>query len=95
MKPWLLGEAADGFYEVAIRKHPTADCWSWALEWNHNLRIVGFFGDMEAARQIVSTFSPIETQALPCEGGHSLQVRMEVPLPEHEDVLFYSDAFPT
>ena len=50
----VLGTSAGGFYKVAIRKAPEVACWSWALEWNHALRVVGFFGDMNAAKSEIS-----------------------------------------
>ena len=45
-EPRVLVDTAGGFFKVAIRKHPEhSACWSWALEWNQNYRLIGFFGD--------------------------------------------------
>ena len=63
-EPRLFGCTAGGFHKIAIRRHPDEDCWSWALEWNRNYRLVGLFGDERAARETVSTFSRIRPHAL-------------------------------
>ena len=52
-EPRVLAIGADGFFKAIIRRHPAAVCWSWALEWNHKYRIVGFFGEIEPARALV------------------------------------------
>src|SRR5262249_52774697 len=35
-EPRLIARGANGFFLVAIRRHPNAECWSWAVEWNKN-----------------------------------------------------------
>ena len=83
-EPRVLGTTADGFYKIAIRRFPNEDLWSWALEWNKNLRVVGFFGDIQTAQQIASTFPKLEFRVV----GEGMSMREEVPLNESEDRLF-------
>lgn len=87
-EPRLIGHTADGFYSVCIRKHPSADCWSWAMEWNGSTRLVGFFGDKGAAQTVVDGLRKLEMhhQDLP-DGGH-IRFRTEVPLAPENDRLF-------
>lgn len=84
----VLGGTADGFYRAAIRRHPDAYCWSWALEWNHSLRVVGFFGDEKAAQKIVSRFPKHEWKTLTKGGKPSLRYRPETRLDEVDGTLF-------
>ena len=83
-EPRVLACTADGFYKIAMRRYPDADCWSWALEWNKSLRLVGFFGDAQAAQGIASRFPKLEFHTV--TQGWSL--RRETPLDESEDRLF-------
>lgn len=53
------GVTADGYFKSSIRKHPSQKCWAWALEWNMNYRIIGFFGDKNVAeKNIFSLYHP-------------------------------------
>ena len=52
-EPRFIGTGARGFFVVAIRRHPDAATWSWALEWNQNYRLIGFFGEHAPAQGIV------------------------------------------
>lgn len=65
-----------------IREHPELPCWSWALEYNKNLRRVGFFGNLEAVQSALS--------ALPRSEGDSL-VREATPPLQERDVLFLGE----
>ena len=83
----LVTSFANGFYKVAIRKHPSAPIWSWAFEWNENIRLIGFSGDKE---QIQSRTVP------PLRHDHEfrntkndfLRIRLEKSLESTSDVLF-------
>lgn len=87
-EPRLIGHTAEGFYNVCIRRHPEAECWSWAMEWNGSTRLIGFLGDREIAKTIVDTLGPLQMhhQDLP-DGGH-IRYRTEVPLTSEDDRLF-------
>jgi hypothetical protein len=85
----LLTKGANGFFKVAIRRHPNAVCWSWALEWNQNYRVVGFFGEKGATEQLAKTFPALETVKLAQSGSDWVAYRKDVRLAEEDDKLFY------
>jgi hypothetical protein len=87
-EPRVLAIGADGFFKVAIRRHPAEVCWSWALEWNHKYRIVGFFGDHEQAQAVGNTFPPIEWMTITEGQDYNEHYRFEVALEEEKDNLF-------
>jgi hypothetical protein len=88
-EPRVLASTAEGFFKIAIRKHPEADCWSWAVEWNMNYRLVGFFGDVAAANAVIRGFPPLELKTI-AEGPNSfVRYHPDTPLVDHEDRLFY------
>lgn len=90
-EPRVLASNADGFYKIALRKHPEADCWSWAFEWNHAMRVIGFCGDSEAAQAVAAGFPKLKAQTVSQGPEATLAYRVETPLPEDEDKLFYWD----
>lgn len=87
-EPRLVGTTADGYFAVAIRRHPSAETWSWALEWNMGYRLIGFFGEREPAQAIVDAFPPLPMQAGHEDANGGWRVRTEVALEESEDQLF-------
>lgn len=84
----LLGVAAEGFFKVAIRRHPTAICWSWAYEWNHSLRIIGYFGDQGEAHTLATALPNIAWNTIPQGGNQILRYREEIRLSDEDDNLF-------
>ena len=84
-EPRVFGSTADGFYKVAIRKHPQAECWSWAIEWNHASRLVGFIGDFQEAQNISVRFPKLEMHTISEASTATIRYREEVPLRETED----------
>lgn len=87
-EPRVYAVTADGFFKIVIRRHPEAVCWSWALEWNKTRRVIGFFGDVETAQVIASSFPKIEMNALKEHPNKYMRFRLDVPITEEEDVLF-------
>lgn len=87
-EPCLVGITADGFFKIIIRRHPHEECWSWALEWNKNYRLIGFFGDRESAEAIVNTFPLLEMTAISTGGESLLKGRKHARLDEKDDFLF-------
>ena len=84
---------ADGFYKIAIRKHPDEDCWSWALEWNHSVRCVGLFGDEGRCDAVESSLEKNVMQLAIDSPDRKLAYRLDIALSESEDELFqYEDA---
>lgn len=89
-EPRLLStnSIADGFYKLAIRKHPTDDCWSWALEWNHSIRCVGLFGDRETCDEVEKFVARDVAQLVIDEPKRKVAYRLERALVQSGDVLF-------
>jgi hypothetical protein len=87
-----VGIGASGFFKVAIRKRLDADCWSWAFEWNKNIRAIGFFGDEQAAREIVAGFPPVPVVSVMERENDYLRLRWDSPLAESDDHLFAGPA---
>jgi hypothetical protein len=87
----LLGVTAAGYYRVAVRRHPEKLLWSWAVEWNSKLRIIGFFGDRPAAKEVCEQLTEPEMTPLGQDAdGAFYRGRREVPLAEDDDTMFAS-----
>lgn len=85
----LFAVAADGFYRVWIKRRPGDPAvWAWALEWNRNFRLGGFFGDEDAMRELAATLPPLVVETLHETPGVVLRYRTETPLAEADDHLF-------
>ncbi|MBK9132473.1 MAG: HNH endonuclease [Gammaproteobacteria bacterium] len=89
--PRVIVVGADGYFKAAIRRNPSAICWSWAIEWNQKYRVVGFFGEEEPIRDMVNTFRIPETTSIAEAPGKYLRYRSEQPLDEDKDILFAFD----
>lgn len=93
-EPRFMGIGADTFFKAIIRRHPNAACWSWAVEWNNNYRVIGFFGEEEPARKILNTFPdlnfiPVGKGNLDTGEQIEISFHPERRLNEDEDRLFY------
>lgn len=88
--PWpyrVVFTGARGYFKIAIRRHPSAECWSWAVEWNKNIRIVGLMGDLTTVAQVRSSLTPNQTTEF-ANGTETFRFRAEVTLSPIEDILF-------
>ncbi|MFD1983312.1 HNH endonuclease [Mesorhizobium newzealandense] len=83
-----LAISAEGFFKLITRKHPSAETWAWALEWNHNRRLIGFFGEREPAQAIVDRLPRLRKHTVYQAPNESLSYRTDVPLNEEDDTLF-------
>jgi hypothetical protein len=90
-EPRWIGNGAEGYFKSAIRRHPESACWSWALEWNKNYRIIGFFGEFDVAKAVSDTFPRLKAQSVSSGPRHNLAYRIEKKLKESEDLLFAWD----
>jgi len=86
---------AGGFFKSVMRKHPSAQCISWALEWNMNFRILGVMGDQEAADTFTAELPRLKYHNLRNSPNDQLRIRAERKLDESEDRLFHWDDDPT
>lgn len=90
-EPRVLAATADGYFKVVIRRHPTDVLWSWAVEWNRSYRIVGFFGEQEAAERAGKDLPALELTSVIEAPNKWLRYRMEKQLDEANDSLFQWD----
>ncbi|WP_196864796.1 MULTISPECIES: hypothetical protein [unclassified Polaromonas] len=92
VRNWELRVHAIGastFFKLLIRRHPEPlAVWSWAVEWNQSIRVIGFAGDEDGIRSIISA-APIHQMELVQQSDHeSFRIRTEIPLAEVFDDLF-------
>ena len=86
--PVIIRTTANGHFKVAVRCHPLGDCWSWALEWNHNIRIIGFAGSEDVARSVFDRFPPLQVSRMDLAPNRYVLTRVETPLAAVDDNLF-------
>jgi hypothetical protein len=86
--PRFLAITADGFFKVITRKHPSADTWAWAVEWNHSRRLIGFFGEREPAQVVVDGLPRLPIKLVYQSDRETLAYRSEITLKEDDDILF-------
>ena len=84
----VLGISAAGFFRVAIRKHPEIACWSWALEWNRSLRVVGFVEDIGSTSAVIDGIQAPKMKVLARTPEATLRFRREIPQDKQNDNLF-------
>ncbi len=87
-EPRVLATAADAYFRVAIRRHPSAACWSWALEWNSNMRLVGFFGEEPVARALFEDLPKLVVKNFPTSATSGFRIREEVSISPEDDLMF-------
>ena len=94
-KTWagrLMFVTADGFYKVWIRRETeTSLVWAWAMEWNQNFRLAGFFGDPDAVQTHIAALPALAMDTLHDSPGRSLRMRLDTPLLDADDKLFAWD----
>jgi hypothetical protein len=87
-EPRFLGFAAEDHFAVIIRRHPSAVCWSWALEWNKQYRLIGLFGETEPAHAFLKELPRPKINVLGQRGPDWFGICPDVPLGENRDRLF-------
>lgn len=87
-EPRFIFSGSEEYFQAIIRRHPNAECWSWALEWNKSHRLLGFFGNHHVAKSIVDAFPAISMIAGNTKDG-PFRFRFEIPLAEEDDHMFY------
>ena len=58
------------------------------MEWNRNYRLAGFFGDRDAAQEVVNAFPEMNVTTLHESPNRYIRMRKNVPLREGDDRLF-------
>ena len=84
----VLGVMADGFFKIAVRRHPNLEVWSWALEWNHGLRMTGFLGEVATVKDIIVSRPEMKWHTMVHSDGQYTRIRAESRLQADEDLLF-------
>jgi hypothetical protein len=85
----LIGIAASGYFKVAIRKLTDVRCWSWALEWNQSMRVIGLLGEPAAATTVQQDLPSLPLHAVgKSNDGSRLSFRPEKPLAHSDDLMF-------
>lgn len=85
---------ADSYFKAIIKKPRNHDSvWAWALEWNKNHRVFGFFGEEDACSGIYADLPVLQMQTVerrvdPKVGSVVTRFREQVPLPSGRDKLF-------
>jgi hypothetical protein len=85
----LVLTTASGYYRAIIRRHPQKECWSWAVEWNDCYRLVGFFGDLDAAKEIADRLPNLSVHSILESPNRWLRYKADAPLQEDQDILFH------
>jgi len=86
---WRLhAVTADGFFKALTRLHPNGTTWAWAIEWNHSMRLIGFFGELGPAQTLADTFARPQIHTVHEAPGEMLRYARETPLLEADDTLF-------
>lgn len=67
------------FFKLITRKHPSVEIWAWALEWNHNRRLIGFFGEREPAQAIYDSLPKLKARTVYQAPNEFLAYGTEVP----------------
>lgn len=90
-EPRFLADGANGFFRIAMRRHPTAAFWSWALEWNRKYRIVGFFGEREPAEAMASTLPHLKPTMIAQGPNSYVGYRKETPIADDDKLFYWND----
>lgn len=84
---------ADTFFKLLIRRHPNgAAVWSWAVEWNHAIRVMGFAGDEATVRSLLASLPDQPMEIIHETEKEWILFRTEMALPEDRDDLFRINA---
>lgn len=89
----VCANAAKGYFRASIRrKDEECGLWAWALEWNMNLRLAGFFGEESLVESACDTLPFDQTNWIPQGPDKSFAFRTDIPLAENDpDTLFKID----
>jgi hypothetical protein len=80
---------ADGFFKLSIRRHPSAELWSGAVEWNKSHRVIAVFGVEGRLDAFTAALPEPEMKVLmEWPKRRRLRYREDVPLAEEDDRLF-------
>jgi hypothetical protein len=82
----IQGVGGDRFFKIKIcRKTDDVPPWAWALEWNQNYRLIGFFGDEDLVRDAVSALPKLPGKLVPDGNRGVMRYREDRELPPAQD----------
>ena len=84
----LTTHTSSGYFRALIKKNPAAEVWSWALEWNKNCRVFGFYGDNEALDDLTGPLAPAFAEMELQYHLPNRRSRPDVPQDETTDLFF-------
>jgi hypothetical protein len=84
-----LLNTADGFFRVWIKYlKPSAGAWAWAIEWNKNFRLIGFFGQEVSLKPFLDRKPELAWKTI-SDGPVRRRMRIETPIDDAaNDTLF-------
>jgi len=95
VKTWpqrIWATTAEDFFKLSVRRHPSATCWSWAIEWNQTTRLIGFFGDQDACDGNMAGLPILQMKVIArSPDGIAVRMRSEQSLDPADDLLFARD----
>jgi hypothetical protein len=80
----VIATGADGYFQIMLRHREPDALWAWAVEWNKQFRLCGFFGDLAAVKSVADSMPVLPMRSI----GPNDRYRMEVSLAENDDHLF-------
>lgn len=84
----LIVATANGYFRALIRRHPSAELWAWALDWNESYRVMGYFGNLESATEAAGKLPSEQMQTVFQSEESLFRFHMETPIAEGDDILF-------
>lgn len=79
---------SNGYFQALIKQNGQQPLWCWAIEWNKQYRLYGFFGDEALIREVGETLAKNTMSPAVKDGDTTYRYRIEVPLQEGEDHFF-------
>jgi hypothetical protein len=87
--PLLRADAADAYFKIVVRRRSKGErLWSWALEWNRTMRVVGFYGDDELVKSLIAQTPEVSASFVHQQEGETIIGRENVRLADEDDLLF-------
>jgi hypothetical protein len=90
-KAWLPRfrvTTAKNYFRALIKKHPSHQTlWAWALEWNQNFRLIGFFGEPDALQAEIGRLPHLDKKYIQ-QGKEIYRYWQEIRLAAQDDLLF-------
>lgn len=79
---------AEGYFKASIRRNPESISWSWAMEWNNNIRLIGFMGERNSVEALIRQFPALRVSLISDNTSGITRSRREVPPAEEDDGHF-------